>query len=173
MPGLAKVMVINPLLCTGCLQCELVCSINKTGMANPADSRIKITKEIGEDVCIPIICRHCNPAPCEQECPTEAIGRDPTTGAVLINYDLCINCQQCLTACPFGAIHLSTGGDVIKCDLCGGDPRCVKFCKPRPANSSSFMSNPRASALQFVAPTEATRTKRLMQRRKFLKFLSE
>jgi len=168
-----KVMIVNPILCTGCLECELVCSINKTGIANPADARIKITKNIEEGICLPITCRHCDPAPCAEECPTEAISRDLETGAMVIDYDECISCEQCLMACPFGAMQLSSGGDVIKCDLCGGDPLCVKFCKPRPANSSSFMANPRASALQFVDPSEATRTKRLMQGHKFIEFFSE
>ncbi len=173
MATLKKVMIINPLLCTGCLECELACSIKKTGIANPAEARIKITKGIEDDICLPIICRHCDPAPCAEECPVDAIGRDPVTGAVVIDHEECIDCEQCLTACPFGAIQLSGDGDVIKCDLCGGDPQCVKFCKPRPANSSSFLSNPRAAALEFVTHTEATLTKRMVQKNKFMAFISE
>ena len=31
--------------------------------------------------------------------------------------------------CPFGAISIDSGDEkLIKCDLCGGDPTCVKFC---------------------------------------------
>jgi len=169
-----KVIMVNPLLCTGCLECELVCSISKTGRANPADSRIKITKIIEGDVCLPIMCRQCDPAPCGQICPTGAIIRDARTGAVLIVHERCIGCKMCMIACPFGAISLdSSSNNVAKCDLCDGDPQCVKFCKPRPANSSAFMANTRASALQFVDATEATRTKRLVQRQKFVNFLVE
>ena len=171
--ALKKVIIINPLLCTGCMECELVCSISKTGIANPVESRIKITREIGEDICVPIICRHCDPAPCMETCPFDAIYRNSETNALVIDYDICVNCQQCLTACPFGAIQISSRGEVIKCDLCDGDPKCVKFCKSRPPNSSSFMANPRASALQFVDISEATITKRLIQRRKFIKSLAE
>ena len=174
MTTLTKVMIVNPLLCTGCLECELVCSITKTGIANPGDSWIKITKSIEGDVCIPIMCRQCDPAPCGQICPTGAISRDARTDAILINHERCIGCKMCMIACPFGAISVdSLSKKVVKCDLCDGDPQCVKFCKQRPPNSSAFMSNPRASALQFVDATEATRTKRLVQRQKFVNFLVE
>lgn len=36
---------------------------------------------------------------------------------------------MCMVSCPFGAI--SYDGDrksVVKCELCGGDPQCVRFC---------------------------------------------
>ena len=163
MPKLKKVIIVNPTLCTGCLQCEVVCSVVKTGVANPANSRIKITEIAEEGVCLPILCQHCEVASCELACPTRAISRDLKTGAVLIDQDACVGCKICLTACPFGAIQLSVEGNVIKCDLCDGDPKCVQFCKPRPENSSTFMANPRASALQYVEPIWATRTKRTIQ----------
>ncbi len=161
-----KLIVVEPLLCTGCQQCELACSITRTGVANQANARIRVTKTEDRRRCQPVVCRQCSPAPCAEACPTEALGRDAVTGAVVINYDLCINCGQCLTACPFGAMQLSTDGQVIKCDLCGGDPACVKYCQARPENSSAFMANPRASALQFVEPVDATLTRRVIQARK-------
>ena len=37
--------------------------------------------------------------------------------------------MKCVDACPFGAIYAH--GDVdnpIKCDLCGGSPKCVEIC---------------------------------------------
>jgi Fe-S-cluster-containing hydrogenase component 2 len=48
---------------------------------------------------------------------------------VLLHADECIGCASCVDACPFGmaALHLETGLAVI-CDLCGGDPACVKRC---------------------------------------------
>ena len=36
---------------------------------------------------------------------------------------------MCVVACPFGNIYFdSVSTYPVKCDLCGGDPRCVKFC---------------------------------------------
>jgi Fe-S-cluster-containing dehydrogenase component len=62
-------------------------------------------------------------------CPTEALFKDETTGAVLLHPDDCIGCSACVDACPFGMaiLHLETGLALI-CDLCGGDPACVKRC---------------------------------------------
>jgi Fe-S-cluster-containing hydrogenase component 2 len=170
----SKIMIVNPLLCTGCLECELVCSVCKTGKANPSDARIKIAKDVEGDICFPITCRHCDPAPCGEICPTGAISRSSETGAVLINYDRCIGCKMCLIACPFGAISLdSVHGKAVKCDLCDGDPQCVKFCKPRQPNSSAYMANAESSALQFVKAADASLTKQQAQRNKFITFLLE
>jgi Fe-S-cluster-containing hydrogenase component 2 len=48
---------------------------------------------------------------------------------VSISSEKCIGCYECITACPFNAIRVDTGeGLVFKCDLCGGDPECVKWC---------------------------------------------
>ena len=36
---------------------------------------------------------------------------------------------MCVAVCPFGAMSFDTPTKrVIKCDLCDGDPLCVKFC---------------------------------------------
>jgi Fe-S-cluster-containing hydrogenase component 2 len=45
---------------------------------------------------------------------------------------LCIKCKECITACPYKGIFFDGMDDkVIKCDLCGGDPKCVIFCETR------------------------------------------
>ena len=37
---------------------------------------------------------------------------------------------MCIAVCPFGAMSFDVLSEkVIKCDLCGGDPVCVKFCE--------------------------------------------
>ncbi len=59
-----KLIIFEPLLCTGCSQCELACSIHKTGVANPANSRIRVTKVEEKGIYKPILCRQCEPAPC-------------------------------------------------------------------------------------------------------------
>jgi Fe-S-cluster-containing hydrogenase component 2 len=36
---------------------------------------------------------------------------------------------MCTVACPFGnAVCDAASGSIIKCDMCKGDPECVKFC---------------------------------------------
>ncbi len=54
---------------------------------------------------------------------------DRGTTAVLVDQEKCISCGKCFGACP-GAVpflHPETN-KVIVCDLCGGDPECVKVC---------------------------------------------
>ena len=64
-------------------------------------------------------------------CPREAIYRDNAEGRVMVDYDRCISCKMCVAACPFGAMGFdSERRSVHKCDLCNGDPQCVRFCFP-------------------------------------------
>ena len=56
-------------------------------------------------------------------CPVKAISRDEQLGRVSIDYDACVG------VCPFGAMSFNTiDKQVFKCDLCDGDPQCVRFC---------------------------------------------
>jgi Fe-S-cluster-containing hydrogenase component 2 len=48
-------------------------------------------------------------------------------GIVRVDKDKCIACRMCVVACAYGAIT-SFEGDIIKCDLCEGDPVCIKYC---------------------------------------------
>ena len=49
--------------------------------------------------------------------------------AVVMNSSKCIGCKLCMNACPLGNIGVNTEKKQMhKCDLCGGDPKCVKFC---------------------------------------------
>jgi Fe-S-cluster-containing hydrogenase component 2 len=51
-------------------------------------------------------------------------------GRTVINYDRCINCKTCVVVCPFGAVGFDpVAKKIISCDLCDGDPVCVKFCE--------------------------------------------
>ena len=63
-------------------------------------------------------------------CPMKAISRDEEMGLVSVDYNACIGCRSCIGACPFGAMsfHLKEK-QVFKCDLCDGDPQCVRFCE--------------------------------------------
>ena len=41
----------------------------------------------------------------------------------------CISCYKCVDACPFGAVFVHDDSEYpIKCDMCNGDPECVKAC---------------------------------------------
>jgi carbon-monoxide dehydrogenase iron sulfur subunit len=124
-----KILLVNPEKCTGCRICELACSFAKNRLFNPTKSRIKILNVEKYGIRCPIVCAHCEQPPCKVVCPVEAIVRDEKTGAILIRDNVCIGCRACLIVCPYGAISMdSATGLMIKCDLCGGEPKCVKLC---------------------------------------------
>ena len=127
-----KLLTIDPEKCTGCRNCELVCSVRHDGVSNPALSRIQVVKWEHIGVYIPMSCQQCEDAPCLEVCPKDAIYRDAAFERVAINQDLCIGCKMCVAACPFGAMRWNSGRSrVFKCDLCDGDPQCVRFCYAR------------------------------------------
>ena len=124
-----KILVIDHEKCTGCRQCELVCSVFHTGASNPSRSRIRVTKWEYIGVYLPITCQDCEKPFCIEVCPTKACHRDLKTNTVLIDKDKCIGCKTCIIACPFGAPSFDTVERVtVKCDLCDGEPQCVRFC---------------------------------------------
>ncbi len=124
-----KILTIDPEKCTGCRNCELVCSVRHNGVSNPSLSRIQVVKWEHIGVYIPMSCQQCEDAPCLEVCPKDAIYCDEVLERVAIDHDLCIGCKMCVSACPFGAMRWNTGQScVFKCDLCDGEPQCVRFC---------------------------------------------
>jgi Fe-S-cluster-containing hydrogenase component 2 len=66
---------------------------------------------------------------CVDSCPKGAIGRNRKTGAVVVDEEKCSGCGLCVLSCPLGILKVDRVTHVaIKCDLCGGDPECVKRC---------------------------------------------
>jgi Fe-S-cluster-containing hydrogenase component 2 len=79
---------------------------------------------------MPIVCRQCKHPKCRENCPTDAIVTKD--GFSDIDRDKCISCQQCVMSCPFGAIFLHDDvSSPFKCNLCHGQPQCVKMCPKR------------------------------------------
>ena len=62
-------------------------------------------------------------------CPEEALVLDKEAGQVRLIESKCTDCGACVEACPYDAIWMDPLLNVaIKCDLCNGDPQCVKYC---------------------------------------------
>ena len=130
-----KSLHIDPEKCTGCLQCEMACSLEQEGVMNPAKSRIKIFNFHDEGRFVPYTCTQCDEAWCMHACPVEAITLNKVTGAKEVNESICVGCKVCTIACPFGTVNYNaSSGKVIKCNLCGGDPQCAQAL-PLPVRS--------------------------------------
>lgn len=124
-------LVIHPERCTACRMCELACSFEHEGVFDPNRSRIQVHISLENAFYFPMACYHCDDYPCGQVCPTEAIIKDDKENWVNVLDDKCIGCKMCMLACPFGVMGYSAKVGVAQnCDLCKGDPQCVKFCAP-------------------------------------------
>jgi hydrogenase-4 component A len=62
--------------------------------------RLTVVKR--DDATAPVMCRHCEDAPCATVCPVQAITKQQDR--VMLNETLCVGCTLCAVACPFGAI---------------------------------------------------------------------
>lgn len=151
-------LLVAPDQCTSCRLCELVCSARSVGVYRPSRAHIRVRIDAEAAFYFPMICLQCEDAACAEACPTEALRRNADTGAIVVDADLCTECGECETACPYGAIHVRDG-QAHKCDLCGGDPECVQFCstaalrfEPRsawpPADREAYMSKLRTCAAE-------------------------
>ena len=122
-----KYVVCDPDKCLGCQICEFVCSAFKEKSVDPALSRIRIIN-LEPRGSIAIACLLCERAPCVPVCPTKALHKD-TKGIIQVEEAKCTGCGWCFEACPFGAINWHSDKKVVTiCDLCDGDPECVKLC---------------------------------------------
>ncbi len=147
-----KTLIVEAEKCVGCRTCESYCALAHEGTCNPLRARIHVVKWESEAVFVPVGCRRCEKPACELVCPRHATSRNHATGAMEVDRTRCIGCLSCVFACPFGATFADpVTGDVLKCDLCGGDPTCVKVC---PAGALTFEDLSKEAYLKLVASAD-------------------
>lgn len=149
--GTMNTVFVNPERCIGCRQCEFACAVAHsqsrdavTALFEAPSPRSRIHVAPGATACssFPGKCRHCDPAPCQQVCPSGAVFRDAELGLVLIDPRKCISCAMCAMVCPFDVLsfHALANGHAahavaLKCDGCveriraGLEPACTEACK--------------------------------------------
>ncbi|MEM2393759.1 MAG: 4Fe-4S dicluster domain-containing protein [Candidatus Bathyarchaeia archaeon] len=115
--------------CSGCRKCEIACSLFHEKRIWPEASRIRVFMLV-PGVEFPHFCAQCEDYPCVNACPVNALSVGKETGAVLVNADVCTGCGKCIEACPGKVPHMHPRENhILICDLCGGDPQCVKVCQ--------------------------------------------
>ena len=115
----------------------MVCSFHHAAKFSPSLSRVTVTKDDRYGLDYPVMCRQCATCPPMETCPVQAITRT-ASGVTHADHDACIGCGRCVEECTYGAVKLTAGKPLI-CDLCGGDPECVKRC---PTGALTFAESP-------------------------------
>jgi formate dehydrogenase iron-sulfur subunit len=112
------------------------------------------------------VCKHCVHAPCLEVCPTGAIMRTEFD-TVYIQEPACNGCRDCVSACPFGVIHMSERKHVAqKCTFCydrlqqGLPPACAQVCPTQsirfgPLNQLKKEAHARVAQLHRQGETRA------------------
>ncbi len=156
MPG-TKEIFIRIDRCVGCHTCEIACAVEHSAgkqllaaISEPVKPRKRLYVEAAQNLAVPVLCRHCESAPCVAACPTGATYRDERSQLVLQDHRKCIGCLLCVQACPFGMMGRRAESRVtVKCDRCPERerPACVDACPTH--------------ALVYVDPDVYGKTKRL------------
>jgi molybdopterin-containing oxidoreductase family iron-sulfur binding subunit len=163
--------------CIGCRKCVYACVEENNQSRDPQVHWIRVLemdKDKGVDFAhanayyeadkvpreghfyLPVQCQQCQNPPCVKSCPVGATWQEKD-GIVVIDYDWCIGCRCCMSACPYGARHFNYAepqipaeqlnpkthylgnrprmkGVVEKCTFCiqrvrnGRYPACVEVC---------------------------------------------
>jgi molybdopterin-containing oxidoreductase family iron-sulfur binding subunit len=151
-------MLINTNKCSnGCTDCVTACQDeNGWGTGETLSSKEqqaqwirKVTltdKQTGHVQSLPLMCQHCETAPCVDVCPTGA-SMKRKDGIVQVDKHICIGCRYCMMACPYKArsfihekleLQKATAprgiGTVESCNMCAHrvdkdqNPACVEAC---------------------------------------------
>lgn len=161
-------MVIDMRRCYGCNSCAMACKVENNV---PDGIWWSKAKTVGGDVedtpageepsdlsmrYFTYACQHCDEPACVDVCPTGASMKREEDGIVTIDWETCIGCKTCITACPYDGVRTYVDGEpsyfldfavgdasipahkanvVEKCTFCvhrvdrGERPACVDICR--------------------------------------------
>jgi molybdopterin-containing oxidoreductase family iron-sulfur binding subunit len=79
---------------------------------------------------LPVQCMQCDNPPCVKACPVEATWQE-RDGITVVDYDWCIGCRYCMTACPYSARHFNWSDPVVPVEALNTDMHYLGN-RPRP-----------------------------------------
>lgn len=98
-------------------------------------------------------CMHCVDPNCVSVCPVQALTKDPKTGIVHYDPDVCTGCRYCMVGCPFDVPKYDYDnpfGAIHKCELCNQKglkridqascPAASRCAPPAPSSSAPARS---------------------------------
>ena len=174
--------------CMGCHSCEMACKAENNVPNGIFWNRVLTDGGGGPNTCggtdeapyrnyYLLQCQHCENPACVKVCPVGATYKDPETGVVRQDYDKCIGCRMCMSACPYTGVrsfnweepayHIDFAlGDadvpahqkhvVEKCTMCwhrlakGEEPACVATC-PAYARVFGDLDDPESEVSRLIA----------------------
>jgi len=200
-PGDEKwAMVIDVKACVGCRKCVYACvRENNIGRESGFTYIQVLEMELGSNELelgnvdyeeggrpdkwyLPVQCMHCAKPSCVYGCPVVATWREPD-GIVVIDYDKCIACRNCMITCPYDARHFNwvepevpknevnpkvplheKAGVVEKCTFCvqrtrnGMSTVCTEAC-PVGARTFGDLNDPDSAVSHILRTRRAFRLK--------------
>jgi Fe-S-cluster-containing dehydrogenase component len=193
-------MVIDVKACVGCRKCVYGCVKENNIGRNSGFTYIKVLEmDLGavdletsnanyteggrpDKWYLPVQCMHCAKPTCVYGCPVKATWKEPD-GTVLIDYDKCIACRNCIVTCPYAARHFNwvepevpkneinpkvplekKYGVVEKCTFCvqrtrnGATTACVEAC-PVGARKFGDLNDPNSDVSILLKTRRAFRLK--------------
>lgn len=184
-------MVLDTARCIGCMNCSVACKQENNLPKDVWWNRV--LTEGGEDIdtpagdfpnntlgFLPVSCQHCDNPACVKVCPVGATYKDEKTGIVRQDYDKCIGCRMCMSACPYTGVRsfnweepkyhidVPTGSVdapvhqkhvVEKCTFCyqlvarGENPACMDLCIGR-ARYWGDLDDPESEVSKLVRERE-------------------
>ena len=146
-----KAFVIDVSICNGCYSCQIACKDEHvandwTPIAKPQPDTGQFWLKQNEFIrgtvpkvkmhYIPLLCMHCDDAPCMPACPIEGAIYKRNDGLVIIDPVKCTGCKNCVDACPWGVIYFNEDLNIAqKCTGCAHlidqgwkEPRCADAC---------------------------------------------
>jgi len=174
-------MVIDLKRCIGCYACQLSCKAEHGTPPGVFYARL-LKQEEGQypsvrQLFLPVLCNHCEEAPCVDACPTGASFKWEEDGIVDIDADKCVGCRACMMACPYSNRYYNDSPQhyyeqgptayerartaqhqtevVMKCNFCrdrvraGKQPACVANC-PTVARIFGDLDDPTSEVSRLI-----------------------